>query len=94
MKIISRATIIAIIVACSLFYFHTITFLSKSGEVIAELKQNITDLERHNSKLIIRMIQQASLNEIEQKALEQGLIPGAKFVYIVQKPSSLAVSKR
>ncbi|MFH1712776.1 MAG: hypothetical protein ABH896_01120 [Candidatus Jacksonbacteria bacterium] len=94
MKIIIRATIITIIVACGFFYFHTVTFLSKSGEVIAELKQDVAGLERDNSKLIMDLSGQASLNEIEQKALAQGLIAGAKFVYISQKPSSLAVSKR
>ncbi|MEK9165790.1 MAG: hypothetical protein AAB525_02935 [Patescibacteria group bacterium] len=94
MKVIVRAIIIAIIVASGLLYFHTVTSLSKSGETIAGLKQDTADLERDNSKFIMDLSREINLNEIEQKALERGLIAEARFVYIAQKPSSLAVSKR
>ena len=92
-KLAVRFIIFCLIITGSVFYFTTTTELSGSGNKIANLRQEVEMLDYQNRILSSQLSQRYFLGEVEEQAVDQGMVSNAKFVY-VKIPSSLVVSRR
>lgn len=93
MKIIVNSIFFVLILFFALWYFSSVTRLSRMGDQIVQLKHDLSQLERENRDLYIALSKHSYAARIEEQAKRGGMVFDAKFVYI-KTPSSLAVSKR
>ena len=94
MKVTMRLTLLASILVFGFLYFTSITHLSKLGQTIFRLREEVEELEKKNHSLTFLLGEEFTLSKLEEEAKLQGLILHNTFTYIPTPASSLVVSKR